>query len=94
MTKKDYKYFKCRDNSYYTKFTKNAIYNLIDYKDFNTIKPFLKEMDYALWEKAYYHYVDISKKRGQRPESALGKYINRMRMASFKGFGYDTKFEF
>lgn len=51
-------------------------------------------MDYALWERAYYQYVDISKKWGHRPESALGKYINRMRMASFKNFGYDTKFEF
>ena len=88
------KYFKCRNNEYYTKFTKKSIYNLIDYKNFDTVKPFLKEMDYPLCEKAYYRYVNYSIKNGDRPESALAKYINYMRTAGFKNFGYNTIFEF
>lgn len=43
------KYFQCRDNSFYTEFTKKEIADMIDPFDFNTIRPFLKKMDYGAW---------------------------------------------
>lgn len=47
------KYFKCRDGSLYTKYTKEEIYNLIDPYNFDTIEPFLQEMDYPAFYKEY-----------------------------------------
>jgi hypothetical protein len=48
------KYFKCRDGSLYTKYTKEEICNLIDPYSFDTIEPFLQEMDYpAIYDEEY-----------------------------------------
>lgn len=86
------KYFKCRDNSLYTKYTKEEIYSLIDPYDFNTIKPFLKEMDYACDEKAYYELIEFFKKKNNN--KVLGRFINKMRLFSYKNFGYNDWEEF
>lgn len=82
-------YFKSRDNSYYTKYTKEQIYNLIDYKDFNTILPFLKDMDYAPWEAKYYQYVQYNEDHGYNPQKALGRFIAFMRLAVPRQYGYN-----
>ena len=54
------KYFQCRDNSFYTEFTKKEIADMIDPFDFNTVRPFLKKMDYGAWETEYNRYVDFA----------------------------------
>ena len=56
------KYYKCRDNSYYTKYTKMKSLIPIDINDFSTIKPFLKEMDYYACETIYLKRLDLVKK--------------------------------
>lgn len=77
------KYFKCRDGNPYTKYTKDEIYNLINEQDFETVKPFLKEMDYAYDEDCYYMLLNHHKTR------VLGRFINTMRLWSYRIFGYD-----
>lgn len=47
------KYYKCRNNKYYTKYTKEEISRLIDYNNFNTVIPFLKDMNYPAIQKDF-----------------------------------------
>lgn len=82
------KYFKKRDNTYYTKYTKEEIYNMINYRDFSTIVPFLKEMDYPSWEIHYYRYLISQIENGRDPKKTLGRYIGSMNLAAFKPYGY------
>lgn len=70
MTKK---YFKCRDGSLYTKYTKKEICNLINPFDFNTIKKFLKEMDYMACEEEYFLILKYSNL--ECPKEGIIKYI-------------------
>lgn len=89
-----FKYFQTRHNKWYTKYTKQEIYNLIDVTEPNTFIPFLEEMDYPYFERewgetlahrALYTWVPLS--------STLGVYINKMRLSSFKNFTFkDSKY--
>lgn len=88
------KYFQCRDNSFYTEFTKKEIADMIDPFDFNTIRPFLKKMDYGAWETEYNRYVDFAIHSGQNPKIAIYKFISFMRLAVPRQWGYDEWEEF
>lgn len=79
------KYFKCRDGSLYTKYTKEEIYNLIDPYNFNTIEPFLQEMDYPA---IYDEYLLLLKHNQDKPTRALLKYVNVMNLKAYHVWGY------
>ena len=81
------KYFQCRDKSLYTKYTKEELYNLIDPYDFDTIKPFLKEMDYLAYEEEYFNLLKYSKLK--EPKRVLGKYIAWANLAVPRQWGYE-----
>ena len=79
------KYFKCRDGSLYTKYTKEEIYNLIDPYNFDTIEPFLQEMDYPAFYKVY---SLILQNHQDKPTRALLKYICIMNLRPYRPWGY------
>ncbi len=79
-------YFKCRDGSLYTKHTKQEIRNLINPYDFNTIEPFLKEMDYPAIKGEYCRLLNYHK---NQPSTVFGRYISLMRLAVFRSIGYE-----
>lgn len=77
------KYFKCRNNTYYTKYSKEEIYTQINNGDAQTIIPFLQEMDYPFIETVWEKKVEFS------PNSKiLGRYIALMRLPTYKSFGF------
>ena len=80
-------YFKCRDGSLYTKYTKEEISDLINPFDFNTVKPFLKEMDYMAWEKQYFNLLEYSTL--SHPKKIIYKYISWANLKVPKQFGYE-----
>lgn len=84
-------YFRCRDDSLYTKYTKEEISNLIDPFNFNTIKPFLKEMDIAAWEDWYYEHLNIYLEKGiiTDPRKMIYRYMSFMRLRIPKQWSYD-----
>ena len=85
------KYFKCRDGSLYTKYTKEEISNLIDPFDFNTIRPFLKEMDIAAWEDWYYEHLDLYLKKNiiSEPRKMVYRYMGFMKLLVPRQWSYD-----
>lgn len=84
-------YFKCRDGSLYTKYTKKEISDLIDPFDFNTIRPFLKEMDIAAWEDWYYEHLDfyLKNKIISEPKKMIYRYMGFMKLAVPRQWGYN-----
>lgn len=87
------KYYKCRDNSYYTKYTKDEIINTIDINDFSTIKPFLKEMDYYACETIYLKRLEFGLKNKFSSKKILGGFIGVMRLPAFRVLGYNDYVE-
>lgn len=88
MNKK--KYFKQRDGSYYTKFTKEELYNKIDPYNIITFLPFLEEMDYPYFSKEWKRCL----KMGKMKNVCFGRYIALMNLKGYRGFtfkhtGYD-----
>ena len=93
-TELHFKYFRTRHDEWYTKYTKQEIYELIDVTKPDTFIPFLKEMDYpyfkqewgkTLAHRALYTLVPLS--------STFGAYISKMRLSSFKNFTFkDSKY--
>ena len=81
------KYFQCRDKSFYTKHTKEELCNLIDPYDFNTVKPFLKEMDYLAYEEEYFNLLKYSKLK--EPKYVLVRYIAWANLAVPRQWGYE-----
>ena len=75
-------YFIKRNGQFYTKQTKQEIYNIIDNNNPNTFLPFLEEMDYPYLEQEWEYSAQ------RKPESCLGFYIAKMRLMSFRSFGY------
>lgn len=69
------KYYRCRDGSFYTKYTKEELGNQINPYDFNTFKPFLKEMDYIFDEHLYENITYFVYKNNQHITRILPKYI-------------------
>ena len=79
-------YIKKRDGTYYTKYTKEEISNLINPLNFETIKPFLKELDYAPCEECYNHILQHSE---IEPRYAWIRLVAQMRLAAYRAFGYE-----
>ena len=77
------KYYKCRDGSLYTKYTKDQVKTLINPCNFETFKPFLKEMDYAFDEKVYERLWNYYK-----DNTIFGRFISTMRLCAYRSFGY------
>ncbi len=82
------KYFKCRDGSLYTEFTKKEIADMINPFDFNTVRPFLKKMDYGAWETEYNRYVDYAIHSDKDPKKAIYRFISFMRLTIPSQWGY------
>ena len=74
------KYFKCRNNTFYTKYTKEEIYSLGIPGDFSSYLPFVEDMDYGPWESEYMKYYDYQIKNDRDPKYAFGKFIAFMRL--------------
>lgn len=86
----DKTYFKCRDDSYYTEYTKEEIFKSMDIKqaDFiSKVKKYLKDMDYPYFEEVFKNQININIEKNIQPERALGRYINVMRLRAYKSFG-------
>lgn len=88
----DKTYFKCRDDSYYTKYTKEEIFMMMDSHQKNYIsnlKEILKDMDYPYFKNIYDRYVQFNIENNFPPEKAIGRYISCMRLRAYKDFGYN-----
>lgn len=81
-------YFKNHQGEYYTKYTKEEIYSKIDPYNWDTILPWLEELDLCPWEEGYYHYLQKQLKLNRDEKYAFGKFVNLMRLASFKYLGF------
>ena len=75
------KYYKKHDGTYYTKYTKEEIKNLIDIYNPDTFIPFLIILDYPYiideWRKCAAYYNN---------SVAFSHYIGKMQLASFRNF--------
>lgn len=78
------KYFKCRDGSLYTKYTKKEICDLIDPYNFDMVKPFLKDMDYPAIYNTYISLLNSEK----NPKNTFQRYINTMNLKAYRVWGY------
>ena len=81
-------YFKNRQGEYYTKYTKEEIYSKINPYDWNTILPWLEELDIAPWEERYYRYLYCQLKLNKDVKYAFGKFVTLMRIGNLKSFGF------
>ena len=80
MIKKQY--YRKRNNEFYTKFTKEEILNKINANGLKSVDFFLKELDYPFIKSVWEHGLKYEK------NYSFGKYIARMRLKSYKSFGY------
>lgn len=74
------KYFITRNGQYYTEYTKDEIYSIVDKDNPNTFLPLLQALDYPYirheWENLLgYNHV-------------FGKYCAKMRLRAFRAFSY------
>lgn len=69
-------YYRCRDGSLYTNYTKKEINGLIDLDDFSTWFFFLKDMDYPALLPIYKTRKDFR------------KYIATMKLAGYRSLGW------
>ena len=76
-------YYKKRNNEFYTELTKKDILNKVDINDPNTFLLYLKILDYPFIESIWKHSLKYEKNFN------FSKYIARMRLASFKSFGFN-----
>ena len=85
-------YFKDRAGNLYTKYTKEEIYSQINPFDWDSILPWLRELNYPAIKKAYFQYLEFQQKSNKDVKYAFGKYISLMNLASYKGFTYEDDF--
>jgi hypothetical protein len=89
MSKKEY--FKQRDGSYYTKFTKEELYNKIDPYNITTVLSFLEEMDYPYFSQEWKRCLETGKPKN----NCLGRYIALMSLKGYRGYTFkDTGCDF
>lgn len=81
-------YFKKRTGELYTKYTKEEIYSKINPYDWNTILPWLEELDYAPWKKDYFKYLKFQEEYNKDIKYAFGKFIAFMRLYVPRQYGY------
>lgn len=85
-------YFKDRAGNLYTKYTKEEIYSKINPFDWDSILPWLKELNYPAIKKVYFQYLEIQQKSNKDVKYTFGKYIALMNLASYKAFTYEDDF--
>ena len=76
-------YYKKRNNEFYTELTKKDILNKVDINDPNSFLLYLKILDYPFIESIWKHSLKYEKNFN------FSKYIARMRLASFRSFGFN-----
>lgn len=76
------KYFLQRDNTFYTKMTKNEIRASINMADPTSFLPILKDMNYPYWEDRWMNFLT----RYGPEANIIGKYISLMRLKSYQGY--------
>ena len=76
-------YYKKRNNEFYTELTKKDILDKVDINDPNTFLLYLKILDYLFIESIWKHSLKYEKNFN------FSKYIARMRLASFRNFGFN-----
>lgn len=77
------KYYRKRDNDFYTKYTKKEIWDRVNPYDDQTVIPFLQDMDYPYIEKEWRRYVARHIPADGR---IIGRYISLMRLKSYQGY--------
>lgn len=78
------KYYRKRNNEFYTELTKEEILNNIDVNNPNTFLPYLKTLDYPYIKEIWKSYIEHNNKY-----QVFGKYIARMRLKGLIGYGYE-----
>ena len=86
-------YFKKRDGTDYP-VSKEEIYNCIDVYDPRTFIDYLEDLDLPWVPRIWANYIETSIKYNHSIESTFGKYYQRMKMASFKDFGFKDSHRF
>lgn len=76
-------HYKKRNNEFYTELTKEEILNKIDINDPDTFLLYLKILDYPFIENIWKNGLKYEKNFN------FSKYIAKMRLAAFRGFGFD-----
>lgn len=79
---KEKKYYKKRNNEFYTELTKEEILNKIDINKPDSFLPYLEILDYPFIEEIWKNSLKYKKNFN------FSKYIAKMRLAAFKGFGF------
>lgn len=79
-------YYKQRDDSYYTKMTKDEIAQKIDPTKLSTFIPILKDMNYPIMLDIWFNYYF----RHPTSRGTVGRYISYMRLLGIKPFDYNS----
>lgn len=79
-------YYKQRDDSYYTKMTKDEIAQKIDPTKLSTFIPILKDMNYPIMLDIWFNYY----LRHPTSKGTIGRYISYMRLKGIKSFDYNS----
>lgn len=77
------KYFIARNGQYYTKYSKEEIYSMIDNHNPNTFIPFLEALDYPYIKQEWESYLLKHRDR------IFGRYCALMRLKGFRVFSYN-----
>lgn len=75
------KYFIARNGQYYTKYSKEDIYSMINNYNPDTFIPFLEALDYP--------YIKQEWDKLLRYDRIFGKYCALMRLRAFRVFSYN-----
>ena len=78
------KYYKKRDGSYYTKYTKEKLATIINPIDENTAIPILEDMDYPFVRMEWEHLV----KKHITSRAVFARYIALMRTLGFRNLSF------
>ena len=79
----DGEYLLKRDGTVYTTYTKDQLEKIIDFKDPNTFKKFLKELDHPFLKE---EWENILNKKVNRP---FVRYVLLMKLKGYRGFSYN-----
>ena len=86
-------FFKRKDGTDYL-VSKEEIYNYINVYDPRTFIDYLEDLDLPWIPRIWADYIEMSIKHNHSIESTFGKYYQRMKMASFKDFGFKDSYRF
>lgn len=81
------KYYRCRDESLYTKYTKEEVRKMVDPYNESTFLWLLEELNYPYIKSEWNRIRDY-----YDGSNIFGRYLSKMRLMSFKGFTWaDTQ---